>query len=403
MSGPTYNNRKARFAGGPITMSKKLSHRQRAEARRQVMPGFPVTEKFLTHEEVHEYLSGDRITCLRCGKSYRSLGNHLRVHGWTEEQYREFYGLPWTIGLSCRGTREKHRVAGRKNVEKGVAFGGVIGDPEVIKKAHKAPRRRRQPYRNDTAEKNLSHVEHQKFFKDEDYRAIIGLLDAGHTLPEIYAMDGLPSGTAIRKYRREHKNFDKAVRGAIERQPFSVQSRGQALGKRFRREVERLIAAGKTNAEIGELLGVHAHTVMSVSKHMSRPEITHCPAGHEYPAGTRRCKICNTEHQRRRRGHLPREVAAKTLVKVACVSCGKVIERSRLAGGRDVKCGECKAEVHRQIQKRWGDRYREDQREYRAAHYAMQRGDFSLMQAYIEAHPNGRAAKRLSDKLKAEG
>jgi len=38
MSGPTFDNRRARFAGGPCTTSKKLSHMRKAAFARKIMP-----------------------------------------------------------------------------------------------------------------------------------------------------------------------------------------------------------------------------------------------------------------------------------------------------------------------------------------------------------------------------
>jgi predicted transcriptional regulator len=89
----------------PKHIQKKPAYAQRAiEARhakrRQVLPGFPVKEPFSTLEQMKEYLRGDRITCLLCGKPYKALGGHLSaVHGMSADDYKAKYGLPFTFGL----------------------------------------------------------------------------------------------------------------------------------------------------------------------------------------------------------------------------------------------------------------------------------------------------------------
>ena len=75
------------------------AHKRRHAARRAVKPGYPVTKTFKTRAEVDEYFSGDRITCLLCGRQFRWLYVHIKkIHGKTVEWYRENYGLRWRRG-----------------------------------------------------------------------------------------------------------------------------------------------------------------------------------------------------------------------------------------------------------------------------------------------------------------
>ena len=55
---------------------------------------------FETIEQIKEYLSGDRLVCLECYKSYKSLGQHTGAkHGMNAEQYKEKYGIPKSFPL----------------------------------------------------------------------------------------------------------------------------------------------------------------------------------------------------------------------------------------------------------------------------------------------------------------
>lgn len=85
------------------------SHSRRRERRRSVMPGFPVLDPFSNIEEVKSYLSGEFITCLLCGKEYRDIGKHLRLHSMSVDEYKEKYKIPWSFSLASAITRERYR------------------------------------------------------------------------------------------------------------------------------------------------------------------------------------------------------------------------------------------------------------------------------------------------------
>ena len=64
-------------------------------------------EPFETLEEVREYVAGDRIQCLVCGRYYRRLQfMHLAMHGMTADDYREAFGIPWKTSLTSARSRE---------------------------------------------------------------------------------------------------------------------------------------------------------------------------------------------------------------------------------------------------------------------------------------------------------
>ena len=62
---------------------------------------------FQTMAEVREYVSGDRIQCLVCGKYYRRLQYlHLSAHDMTADDYRERFGIPWSMSLTSAPSRK---------------------------------------------------------------------------------------------------------------------------------------------------------------------------------------------------------------------------------------------------------------------------------------------------------
>jgi len=66
----------------------------------EIDSGYPVEKPFSSIEDVREYLSGDRVVCLLCGRSYKVLSSHLKAkHDMTTDEYRERYRIPWSYGL----------------------------------------------------------------------------------------------------------------------------------------------------------------------------------------------------------------------------------------------------------------------------------------------------------------
>ena len=125
--------------------------------RHKVLPGYPKEFVFQTPEDVYAYLGGDRVTCLRCGKSYKSLAAHINaIHNMSAEDYKGMYGIPWRAGLTSAGTTEKLREHGKELV----ASGKFKSTPENRAKAHEAAKnqRARAPMRQVLCDRNLSGI-----------------------------------------------------------------------------------------------------------------------------------------------------------------------------------------------------------------------------------------------------
>lgn len=56
---------------------------------------------FTSRAEVDEYLSGEDIECLICGRRFLILsGKHLKSHGVTSSEYRQMFCIPAGRGLA---------------------------------------------------------------------------------------------------------------------------------------------------------------------------------------------------------------------------------------------------------------------------------------------------------------
>ena len=69
-------------------------------------------EAFQTREQVDEYLSGEAIECLICGRRFNGLHMHLKFkHGITDDDYRQRYGIPLSRSLTSVTYRAKATAA----------------------------------------------------------------------------------------------------------------------------------------------------------------------------------------------------------------------------------------------------------------------------------------------------
>jgi len=131
----------------------ETSGRKAREARYKVMPGYPIEEPFQSIEEVKEYLSGDRITCLLCGKSYKKLLMHtVQIHGVDGDEYKERYHIPWTYGLLTKESSARYSRLMQKRMEEGFIPPMKVGEEHSKMVAKK---RRKCPFKGEVGINNL--------------------------------------------------------------------------------------------------------------------------------------------------------------------------------------------------------------------------------------------------------
>lgn len=138
------------FMGYPGSSKRST---QKCMQRRKVLAGFPIEEPFKTIEAIREYLAGDKLVCLLCGKSYKKIGTHIqRIHGMTVDLYKQKYKIPWTYGLVCKETHKNYSNAIRKRMNEGwippMKFG--IEHDQMIN-----AEKRKCPFKREISIKNL--------------------------------------------------------------------------------------------------------------------------------------------------------------------------------------------------------------------------------------------------------
>jgi hypothetical protein len=216
-------------------------------------------------DEIRAYFSGDRITCMRCGKSYGRLGGHLQtIHQMSENEYRDLYGLPWTYGLTGTIARQRYSEAVKKNIEAGLM--PQIG--QGLPPGAWQQQRPRQPYRYEVGRQNLAEGEPpQPIFGVAHFEAVLARVAEGQLVRDaLGALD--MAGTTWRHFLQRNPDLRAVLMRAIDALPFSIQAANHmGMGPRFFAEVSRLRELGLGDRQIAERLGV---TTMTVNRNRLR-------------------------------------------------------------------------------------------------------------------------------------
>lgn len=257
--------------GGTGYMGKKESYLRSArkrKSRRVVADGFPIREKFKSIEDVRKYLSGDRITCLICGRQLKRLGNHLMpIHGIDENKYRETYGIPWTYGLAADATSKKYAKAVKHRLETidGYKEKLLLQAEKARVKIDGSQRRSCDAVLNLNTE-TISKATRQNTYDRNSYEEFLNRLKLHRTPVEVSSDDDMPSLSHWWLYRRNNPEYHKRFIDMWDALPFEVQARGQRLGVRFERELKQCFDAGMSDHLAAEKLGVTAMTCNYITR-----------------------------------------------------------------------------------------------------------------------------------------
>ena len=149
--------------------TREKMQKKRRENRRKILAGYPKEFVFTEPEGLGRYFSGEKITCLRCGKEYKALGQHLQmIHDMKPDEYREIYGIPWTRGLVCSNTKANYAENARKNLEDGL-FTHSAEQASLARKSLKN-QRKRQKVRDAYTQKNLEKMNENATGEDKARR-----------------------------------------------------------------------------------------------------------------------------------------------------------------------------------------------------------------------------------------
>ena len=225
-------------------------------ARRIPKEGYPKTTKFTDAKEIYDYLHGEKITCLMCGRSFKQLCAHLsKIHKIKADEYKEAYGLPFRCGLSSEPTKAIYRENGSKPRQ--IAHLKTIRTPEAREKCMVAVKTQRNsdlkkiisrarfqeivhpgsPFDASHGEAVLSYMEKHdcsiaKALRDTNIMKKTAFINLIKCHPELKAEERIKSGS-------------RGVRSPMKNNP-------DVLAK-----IKTLREEGKGFKEIGVMLGIH--------------------------------------------------------------------------------------------------------------------------------------------------
>ncbi len=267
--------------GNMMRKSTYLSEWKMKKARR-ILPGYPKTHKFTKKKEVDDYLSGEKVVCLLCGKSYKALVSHLSVHNITVEEYRERYGISQTKGLVGYLTSETISRNSKRAFDE-----GKYQLDYCKTKAANSPRRYSKPQSSSP----------QKY-TDDDYWEVLrlGMEAAKHPREVSRENKGkLPSIAQVARYKLKFKNYEEKYYEVMESLSFAKQISHQYISQKYVDELNSLKEKGYSLREIARILNVPrgsvVHQLSAKTAKGVRSERL-CPNGHPYKPGNSRCGTC---------------------------------------------------------------------------------------------------------------
>lgn len=343
------------------TMKKKQAYLNewKVKARRKIMPGYPIEKPFETREQVDAYLNCDKLVCLLCGKSYKSLCGHLSVHGTNADDYKEKYGLPFGAGLTCLTTKAMNVKHGKRLVKEGI-FKPLTKEEhkEFMKK--KRPSRKKPSYAIYEGTLRISGKQPEKIFKENHYWKILELAEKEQTHPTDICKknkDVLPSTSMFHIFKKNNKQFKDKYDEIINNLPLKIQLSHGIAPKEYVEKIKNLRMQGKTNAQVAEYFGVHEVTIEKYNKKfaLKKPLPNTCKNGlHPYPGIRNVCQPCNTINKRKRTGTMDRQISKTIIINRKCSLCNEKIQVSRLVGEkRTTYCDLCKKKKYYESQKKY--------------------------------------------------
>ena len=245
----------------PVEINGKHSllnkYKQAEKAARRIMAeGFPRLEKFTSTEAISEYLGGDRITCLMCGRSFKGLCAHLsRIHKMSTDDYKERYGLPFRAGLQINALTKIYSERGKRPQH--IAMLKKLRSPENIAlfrasaSTQRTSNAKRMQSRKNVAKAPLS----TNHFKKEDVEKII----------EFMVKNDCSLSLAVRETRIMAVTCFKKMVKKFPEIDFSAAMKSGSKGNRNPliknieaiEKIKTMRSGGMKFKEIGKNLGIH--------------------------------------------------------------------------------------------------------------------------------------------------
>ncbi|MFO1069055.1 MAG: MucR family transcriptional regulator [Geminicoccaceae bacterium] len=249
-------------------------------------------------EEADTYLASDPIHCLLCGRTFRSLGRHLRyTHALETDAYRELYGLPYSVGLASPSTRKRFaEVMKARALATRPRRGRKASATRVFKPLELRGKERKSHYQRLRAMQRLNEVNGLPpgfQFGKEHLQTFVARVLTGRTFREVAKDPDMPSLPWVRIAFQHWPEVRESFETGVESLPFPVQAKLNRLGSRFAKAVLDLRARGLSIRVIAQMLGV---TLMSVHARIAEDRKRQAAAAPPPVAATRKPPSTRPRH-----------------------------------------------------------------------------------------------------------
>jgi len=175
--------------------------------------------KFKSKAEVDEYLSGDKIVCLECGKAFRILGLHVSYkHSMSPNEYKIKYGIPVTRGiippdlvkLRAEQTHLKH-LSGEFNIKTAHLKIKTLSEngkwSERCKNSSK-----KTDYHIEKFNEGFKRVNEERKYKEVTYIEFLNRLKLNRSVEDVCLDEDMPTSEIIYRHAKADKEFSNKLK-----------------------------------------------------------------------------------------------------------------------------------------------------------------------------------------------
>jgi hypothetical protein len=126
--------------------------------------------------------------------------------------------------------------------------------------------RRDQPIVSDKKMDRIRNLNRERNIPEYDKFTFLMALGSGFLPREIHKAGRGPGGSVLAQWKRDDRRFAAAFAEIWECLPYSVQARGQRVGREFKAELRNLFDSGLSDKEAARRLGVTAMTCNRITK-----------------------------------------------------------------------------------------------------------------------------------------
>ena len=188
---------------------------------------------FVSREEVIDYLSGDEIECLECGKLFKGLGPHLpNAHNMTVPDYKSKYGIPQTFGLSGRDSSNRRAEATKKRHENGqLSIAPAHTRPQNHSESRAKPEWHQKKFLTGGFGANRN-----KAVSEETCEIFIQRVASGRSVKSVCGDEDMPSHSTVYNYAKINSGYSQRLK-AITKQNKSALIKQLRAGEKAARSL----------------------------------------------------------------------------------------------------------------------------------------------------------------------